>query len=413
MLIAPFEIKAHEGTIHEAGIAVKDLHKFISGDKYITHEYLIQQIDTMDRYLKNRDEEYKEKAKTSKREVDKSQIPASLRSFEHLGILAGGLSKTSNIVQRMSSEIKGLGLPIVCSGAPERTGETHSGGYGSVYKMTLPTDALGLEDIKNSKRAVAVKIAHAKSDVAEANLRMLREADRWSAVSRDWRKLKGGGEYIAEVLGVWDNFLNGRPGLISLWGDCDLATYIRDTNPSTLRRLQILHKIAQGVNYLHTCRPPIVHGDLKATNVIMVDGEPALTDFGVSKCLDEIKGFTTGNAYTDDYRAPELQYRAVSLVKDPSTTSDVYAFGCVIFESISGKHPYDGYDADTRKRWIEHTDDITPVDAELNRTEGIPFPFERPQLKLMSKCFAFHASKRPLMSEVVQDLDELCLAFED
>ncbi|KLO13860.1 kinase-like protein, partial [Schizopora paradoxa] len=213
--------------------------------------------------------------------------------------------------------------------------------------------------------------------------------------------------------------MHGRPGLISLWGDCDLSKYLKDKRNdtgqklNTLERLHILHKVAQGVNYLHMCLPTIVHGDLKASNIIMVDEEPLLTDFGVSKCLNNIKGYTTGNTYTDDYRAPELQYRSVSLVKYPTTSSDIYAYGCVFFETLSGKAPYDGYDEETRKYWNAGFKDINPADAELQRNDDSPFPFDKYQLRLMKKCFNFHASKRPNISEVLGDLDQLCLAAED
>lgn len=65
----------------------------------------------------------------------------------------------------------------------------------------------------------------------------------------------------------------------------------------------------------------------------MVEGEPLLTDFGIAKCLDNGRGYTTRDeSYSDVYRAPEIQYRNISLVRYPSRKSDVYAFGCLLFE---------------------------------------------------------------------------------
>ena len=65
----------------------------------------------------------------------------------------------------------------------------------------------------------------------------------------------------------------------------------------------------------------------------MIDGEPVISDFGIAKCLDNITGTTTADvSYTDIYRAPEIQYHASSLVRYPSRKTDVYAFGCLLFE---------------------------------------------------------------------------------
>lgn len=73
---------------------------------------------------------------------------------------------------------------------------------------------------------------------------MLREADRWASVSADPRKLTGGGQYLAEVLGIWDDFQDGRPGLVSLWGTCTLAAYICEVDT---RREPIL-TVSQRIN---------------------------------------------------------------------------------------------------------------------------------------------------------------------
>lgn len=86
---------------------------------------------------------------------------------------------------------------------------------------------------------------------------MLRETDRWASVSADPRKLADGGQYLAEVLGIWDDFQDGRPGLVSLWGTCTLAEYIREVDTRgepILTILQRLDLVCFFISFLSPCQ---------------------------------------------------------------------------------------------------------------------------------------------------------------
>ncbi|KLO13859.1 hypothetical protein SCHPADRAFT_344353 [Schizopora paradoxa] len=161
MITAPFEVKTHESTIHEAWTAVKILQNYLSGDKLATHECLNQQVDMIDEFLGKRLEDYKKRAELFKKEKEDRQVPPGERPFAHLDIRTGDLAHTKMVVECMSRDRnrKGLGLPIVCTGPPKTTGISFRGGYGAVYKMTLPDNACNLDRIKILNRPVSFRRA--------------------------------------------------------------------------------------------------------------------------------------------------------------------------------------------------------------------------------------------------------------
>lgn len=98
------------------------------------------------------------------------------------------------------------------------------------------------------------------------------------------------------------------------------------------RGLVQLIQSAEGIGYLHSHKPPIVHGDLKAENILINnDGDASLCDFGLSRAVqDSVTGLTTGgHKGSFAFLAPELYESDEEKV---STASDIYAFGGLIIQ---------------------------------------------------------------------------------
>ncbi|KAI6671822.1 hypothetical protein NL676_006707 [Syzygium grande] len=102
------------------------------------------------------------------------------------------------------------------------------------------------------------------------------------------------------------------------------------------KRLQIAVDAAQGLDYLHNgCKPPIIHRDLKTTNILLSeDFRAKIADFGLSRAFvtENDAYVSTCPAGTPGYLDPEFQSSG-----NLNKKSDVYSFGIVLFELITGR----------------------------------------------------------------------------
>ncbi|PSS07394.1 LysM domain receptor-like kinase [Actinidia chinensis var. chinensis] len=109
------------------------------------------------------------------------------------------------------------------------------------------------------------------------------------------------------------------------------------TSLSWIMRLQIVLDAARGLEYIHEhTKPHYVHRDIKTSNILL-DGafRAKISDFGLAKLVGRTtdgEASVTKVVGTFGYLAPEYLRDGLATVK-----SDVYAFGVVLFEIISGK----------------------------------------------------------------------------
>ncbi|KAF8033920.1 hypothetical protein BT93_C0258 [Corymbia citriodora subsp. variegata] len=106
--------------------------------------------------------------------------------------------------------------------------------------------------------------------------------------------------------------------------------------PPLRERLSLAMEIAQAMQYLHEQKPRVIHRDLKPSNIFLDDAMHArVADFGHARFLGEEELALTGETGTYVYMAPE-----VIRCEPYDKKCDVYSFGVILNELVTGEHPY-------------------------------------------------------------------------
>ncbi|KAG6526605.1 hypothetical protein ZIOFF_016597 [Zingiber officinale] len=174
------------------------------------------------------------------------------------------------------------------------------------------------------------------------------------------------------------------------------------------QRLHIAIDAAQGLEYLQKgCKPPLVHRDVKSGNILLSETmEAKIADFGLSKAfLSEANShISTVVVGTPGYLDPEY-YNTFQL----SEKSDVYSYGVVLLELITGLPPIvPGTENVLLVQWVLQRlsrgiiEDV--VDPKLEREYDINCVWKCADIAL--KCTAQRSQQRPTMTEVLIQLKE-------
>jgi class 3 adenylate cyclase len=147
--------------------------------------------------------------------------------------------------------------------------------------------------------------------------------------------------------------------------------------------LTIIQDVSQGVRFLHTANPQVIHGDLKAAN-ILVDSRfrAKVADFGLSQNKN------LGGTATPFWMAPELLRRE----SINTAETDVYSFGVILYEVYSRKDPYEGEDPKTVLSLV--------ADKSVRKRPPVPKNAPPQMQSLMTDCLCEEPEKRPSFEEL-------------
>lgn len=169
-------------------------------------------------------------------------------------------------------------------------------------------------------------------------------------------------------------------------------------------RMQIAAGAARGLAFIHHASrsPKLAHGNVKSTNILIdKGGNPRVADFGLALLV-----LQAPHSLTNGYRAPE--FPSDSRRPCSSQKADVYAFGIVLLEILTGKSAVE--EEVNLPRWVqsvvreEWTAEV--FDLELMRYKGIEEEMVA-MLQIAMACVAIAPDQRPKMGHVVRVIEEI------
>ncbi|XP_050264962.1 leucine-rich repeat receptor protein kinase HPCA1-like isoform X2 [Quercus robur] len=265
-----------------------------------------------------------------------------------------------------------------------------SGGYGKVYRGTLPTGQL-------------IAIKRAQSDSTQGGLEFKTEIELLSRVHhKNLVSLLGFCFEQGEQMLVYEYIPNG-----TLMGSVSGKSGIR---LDWMGRLKVTLGAARGLVYLHEhANPPIIHRDIKSNNILLDESFNAkVADFGLSKSEfdSERNSVTTQVKGTLGYLDPEY-YMTQQLTKK----SDVYSFGVVMLELITARKPIQRgkYIVVEVRNAINKSKDLYNLHEILDPFIGLGKNLEGLEefVDLAMRCVADSGDRRPTMDEVVKEIENI------
>uniref|UniRef100_A0A672HKD3 non-specific serine/threonine protein kinase n=1 Tax=Salarias fasciatus TaxID=181472 RepID=A0A672HKD3_SALFA len=176
--------------------------------------------------------------------------------------------------------------------------------------------------------------------------------------------------------------------------------HVTETKFDTMRRIDVARQTAQGMDYLHAKN--IIHRDLKSNNIFLHEGWTVkIGDFG----LATVKSRWSGSQQVEQ-PSGSILWMAPEVIRmqdaNPYTfQSDVYGYGVVLFELMSGTLPYSNINNRDQILFMVGRGYLSPDLSKLYSTSP------KSMKRLIVDCLKFKRDERPLFPQILVAIEQV------
>ncbi|MEM8735039.1 MAG: serine/threonine-protein kinase, partial [Planctomycetota bacterium] len=255
---------------------------------------------------------------------DSNPLRVAIDALKKSGLSAMTLGRNHDATHpRFPAEHSRTPQPVKEIGRYQLVREIGRGAMGRLFE--------GLDPQLN--RTVAIKVLHEQADSPDSRERLLREAR--ATVSLDHPG-------IVRVHDILEQ--SGQPTAIVMeyMRNGSVAEMLESRQLTQKQCVELVRQAAEGVGYAHENQ--LIHRDIKPSNLLIESENErfriCVADFGLVSMLETDSKLTrTGElAGTPAYMSPEQ----IETPSDVGAQSDIYSLGCVLYELLTGKPPFQG-----------------------------------------------------------------------
>ena len=201
------------------------------------------------------------------------------------------------------------------------------GAYGRVFKARYRGSLCAAKEI----HSILIEAVYTPAEKRKLRDNFIRECNHLSKFNHP---------NIVQFIGIYHPPQQLFPVMIMELMDESLTAYAEKPSITFQIRMSILYDVAEGLGYLHSCDPPVIHRDLSPNNILLKHQSllpvAKIADLGMAKVLEtKSKQYLTNAPGTVHFMPPE------ALEDNPkyNTSLDVFSYGGIVLYTVNGIWP--------------------------------------------------------------------------